>query len=107
MTFLYVFHHSLVTFNDVYVSYVIPKAEYDDSDGSYYLSVTVCVMVPQPASFDLNVVTTSVLSNGNTIQKVSCSTARMNTLVVEEISEQARTLIIRSKKLLFYRASPW
>ena len=95
MTLLCVFHHSLVTFNDVYISYVIPKAEYDSSDGSYYLSVTVCVMVPQPASFDLNVVTESVLNGGKTIQKVSlcsCSSARMIILAVEEISEQVRPL---------------
>ena len=76
MIILYVFYYSLVTFNDVYVSYVIPKAEYDSTAGSYFLSVTVCVIVPQPASFEVNVATESVLNGGKTIQKVSlCSSS--------------------------------
>ena len=91
MILLYVFYYSLVTFTEVYVSYVIPKAEFDIG---YHLSVTVCVIVPQPASFDLSVTTESVLNGGKTIQEVSlcsCSTARMNTFVIEQISEQARS----------------
>ena len=70
---LYASCHSILTFTDAYVSYVIPKAEYDASTSSYYLSVTVCVDIPKPTSIEVNVLTESVLNGGKTIQKVSCS----------------------------------
>ena len=73
ITLLYIICHSILTFTDAYVSYVIPKAEYDASASSYYLSVTVCVDIPKPTSIEVNVLTASVLNGGKTIQKVSCS----------------------------------
>ena len=48
---------SLVTFTDAYVSYVIPKTGYDESTKNYFVTVTVCVVVPKPGIFNFEVET--------------------------------------------------
>ena len=48
---------SIVTFTDAYVSYVIPKAEYDNSSKSYYVTITICLIIPKPTAIDVTIVT--------------------------------------------------
>ena len=48
---------SLVTFTDAYVSYVIPKTGYDESTKNYFVTVTVCVVIPKPGTFNFEVET--------------------------------------------------
>ena len=42
--------YSLVTFKSVYVSYVIPKTYFNATSNKYYVTVTVCVELPQMAN---------------------------------------------------------
>ncbi len=51
------FNPSIVTFTDAYISYVIPKTSYNESTRSYYVTVTVCFIIPKPATIDVSVVT--------------------------------------------------
>ena len=41
-------HPSIVTFDAAYVSYVVPKPYYHTWSQSYYVSLVVCWMVPEP-----------------------------------------------------------
>ena len=52
------FYFSIVTFDDAYVSYVIPKTGYNESSKSYFVTVTVCVIIPKPGNFNFEVKTT-------------------------------------------------
>ena len=49
--------YSIVTFTGAYVSYVTPKTDYDSSTKSYYVTITVCLIVPKPTTIDVAVVT--------------------------------------------------
>ena len=52
------FISSIVMFTDAYVSYVIPKTDYDESTKSYYVTVTVCLIIPKPTTIDVAIATT-------------------------------------------------
>ena len=52
------FNFSIVTFTDVYVSYVIPKTFFNNlshSHSSHGFSVTVCFIIPKPTNIDIKV----------------------------------------------------
>ena len=42
--------HSIISFQDAFVDYVIPKTYFNDTDKSYYVSITVCVQLDHPAN---------------------------------------------------------
>ena len=69
---LYAFTCSIVTFTDAYVSYVVPKTGYNDSTKSYYLTVTVCLIIPKPTTIAVSVVTSLTGTTIPPIQEV-CS----------------------------------
>ena len=48
---------SLVTFPEAYVSYVIPKTGYNESTKSYFVTVTVCLIIPKPTTIDVSIAT--------------------------------------------------
>ena len=50
-------YYSIVTFTEAYVSYVIPKTGYDNTAAAYYLTLTVCLVIPKPTSFKVTVET--------------------------------------------------
>ena len=53
----YSFGCSLVTFENIYVSYVIPKTFYNTTTNAYYVSVTVCVELLENAVASKSIVT--------------------------------------------------
>jgi hypothetical protein len=61
---------SLVTFTDAYVSYVIPKTGYNESTKSYFVTVTVCLIIPKPTTIDVSIATTVSGPSVPKIQKV-------------------------------------
>ena len=64
---------SLVTFTEAYVSYVIPKTGYNESTKSYFVTVTVCLIIPKPTTIDVSIATTVSGPSIPKIQKVqSC-----------------------------------
>lgn len=46
---------SIISFQDAFVDYVIPKTYFNDTDKSYYVSITVCVQLDHPANPALTV----------------------------------------------------
>ena len=64
--------HSIVTFNDVYVSYVTPKTDYDNSTKSYYVTSTICLIIPKPGSFNVTVETLLSSTTTPVIEEVRC-----------------------------------
>ena len=38
-----IFSSSIISFQDAFVDYVIPKTYFNDTDKSYYASITTCV----------------------------------------------------------------
>ena len=50
-------HCSLVTFENISVSYVIPKTFYNTTTNAYYVSVTVCVELLENAGASKPIVT--------------------------------------------------
>ena len=71
MIILSLFNSSMVTFTDVYVGHVIPKAFYDDSSKSYHLNVTVCLIIPKPISINVTMATNLTGTTIPTIRKVT------------------------------------
>ena len=60
----------MVMFTDAYVSYVIPKTGYNESTKSYYVTVTVCLIIPKPTTIDVAIATTVSGPSIPKIQKV-------------------------------------
>ena len=66
---LCLFNFSIVTFNNVYVSYVIPKTGYNASQiglTHYYFSITICLIIPKPISINVAVGSSTFVNNGTT-----------------------------------------
>ena len=53
----YSLNSSIVTFNDAYVSYAIPKTGYNEISKSYFVTVTVCLIIPKPTTIDVSIAT--------------------------------------------------
>ena len=68
---------SIVTFTEAYVSYVIPKTHYDPLTKTYFVTVTVCLIIPKPTTIDVAVVTDLADVGVPPIQKV-CLYGLMN-----------------------------
>lgn len=49
-THTHTYTHSIISFQDAFVDYVIPKTYFNDTDKSYYVSITVCVQLDHPAN---------------------------------------------------------
>ena len=64
-------HCSLVTFTEAYVSYVIPKTGYNESTKSYFVTVTVCLIIPKPTTIDVSIATNLTDTPIPPVQKVS------------------------------------
>jgi hypothetical protein len=67
---IFCFRSSIVTFTEAYVSYVTPKTHCDPLAQTYFVSVTVCLIVPKPTTIDV-AITTKIAGVPQDVQKVS------------------------------------
>lgn len=86
MTFLLVIIYSLVTFDQVYITDVVPKAYFDEMEKMYMVSVTVCVMVTSEPSSAMLVSVYSQLKG-------------LDNMTVEGVSRSIRQRCVKSQGL--------